>query len=452
MSWLYNRMALGADWEAGQLRMVIVGRRFNRYYVLDRFHREGPLAEGLEEKLVGWLRKWRSEEIPITVCLPREDLIVRFLDLPLEAEKQLRKVVAYQVDTLHPFPAGEVYWDCAVVARDGQAKQIRVMVVLVEKSRLEKHRVFLQDLGLRVNSLSLAAACFVPWWAPTLPESALVVFGRAEGLELLAFHRQSLCADRELPLDPAESLRERFEREMHALRSVVPVSDPTTLPVFGCGPLPAGLIEEAVPLPTPKVRLQVPPDFDPVTCLGPLAAAYAGLNRKAAPRINLVPDHLRPRSVGWLRIPTYALGATAVLLGSLLATQGWIQTRLYARTLERQIARLESAATAALHQNQQVEELASRVALLEAVRQKTWQKLQILQELARVLPEGAWVQELEIKDGTIEVYGYADRAAELVQALEASPLFAQVEFTAPLTRDAQNKEVFRMRMRLEAPG
>jgi len=56
---------------------------------------------------------------------------------------------------------------------------------------------------------------------------------------------------------------------------------------------------------------------------------------------------------------------------------------------------------------------------------------------------------LHINEDTVEIYGMSKRAADLVPPLENSPYFTQVEFTAPITRDNQNKEVFRIRMRLK---
>jgi general secretion pathway protein L len=75
--------------------------------------------------------------------------------------------------------------------------------------------------------------------------------------------------------------------------------------------------------------------------------------------------------------------------------------------------------------------------------------LHLLEQLTKLLPDGTWLQQLQISGDTVEIYGNSNRAADLVPPLENSPYFTQVEFTSPITRDNKNKEVFRIRMRLK---
>jgi len=77
------------------------------------------------------------------------------------------------------------------------------------------------------------------------------------------------------------------------------------------------------------------------------------------------------------------------------------------------------------------------------------QKLHTLQQLTKLLPDGTWLQELDISEDTVDINGFSNRAADLPPPLENSPYFTQVEFTAPITRDNQNREIFRIRMRLK---
>ena len=78
-----------------------------------------------------------------------------------------------------------------------------------------------------------------------------------------------------------------------------------------------------------------------------------------------------------------------------------------------------------------------------------WQKLRLLSQLTKLLPDGTWLEDLQISEDAVEISGRSGRTADLVPPLETSPYFTQVEFTAPIVRDNQNKEVFRIRMRLK---
>ncbi len=451
---LYTKIALGIDWDDETLELVALGRRFREFVVMGSLRLRDLQADETRRKVEEFLSEHRIREARVTACLPRSALVVRFLDLPSEAESQLAKVVTYQIDVLHPFQSAPVSWDCAIVGRDEKAKQIRVLVVLAETGRLDRHYQLLVNLGLQVQCLTLGAANLSSWIGALFPEAAVVVCGRESGVELMGFYRGSLYADRYLPSEPSESASERFERELHSMRAVLPAPDPMALPLFVCGSMPAAfseLLSQAPSLPDPKLRLSAPAGFDPRVQLLALAAAYVSLKRKPAYAINLLPPEQRRQPKRWMRVPIYAFGTAAALLALTVTGHSWIETELYSRALDWQTRRLESQAAQVRQQDQQIGALAARATLLEGARQKTWQKLRLLEELSKLLPDGTWLQEVQLEEGTAELYGYSDRAADLVQLLENSPYFSQVEFAAPIIRGAQNKEVFRMRMRLGKP-
>lgn len=457
----FSKLALGVDWSVDGLKLVALGRRFRKLVVLDWLHAPDPLAGDAKGRVKDFLKRNHAREARVIACLPREAFLVRFLDLPAEAESQLDRVIGYQVDTLHPFQSSPIRWASALVARDTKTKQVRVMIAIAEQAVLDRKYEALKELGLRVDSLTLAAAPLASLLKTSLPETAFVVLGRGKRIELLAFRQGSLIATRELASDadeePARHGRpaQEFERELHALRSVLPEAASATVPTFISGIVPeafSDVLGESKRLPPPKLPLAAPQKFDMELMLPALAAAYAGLRRNLSPAINLLSLEYRVRPSRWGPVPVYALGASASLMALMLVAHGFIETTLSGRAVGRQIMRLSSQAEAARRESQQVARLSERAALLESLRLETWQKLQMMQELTHLLPDGTWVQELQIGQGTVEFSGYSNRAAELIQPLENSPYFSQVEFTSPITRDAQNKEGFRIRMRLGKPA
>jgi Tfp pilus assembly protein PilN len=260
-----------------------------------------------------------------------------------------------------------------------------------------------------------------------------------------------LCATQEIPLEPSASAEARFDREWHRALAALPGSDPAAVPWFVCGSVPpafSDLLPGAAPLPAPKLdlgKLGRKEGFE----WPALAAAYAGLVRGASSLINLLPAEERWQPYPGARLPVYALSATAALLALTLASHAWIERALYNRALERALGSLEVPAQQLRRQNQETGSLEARAAVLENLRAANWQKLYLLQQLAKLLPDGTWLQELQIGEDSVEMNGYSIHAAELVPPLENSPYFTQVEFTAPITRDNQNREVFRIRMRLK---
>ncbi len=451
---MFSKVSIGLDWNGEGWSLVVLDKRFGRLRVVDRMQVVGPPEEA-RQTVAAFMDKHRIREARMNACLPRRSFLVRFLDLPAEAEPQVAKVVGFQIDTLHPFKEGEVYWDCGVVSRDREKKQIKVLVVLAEKSRLDQHYQELLGLGLRVTSVTLAAACLAPIVNSVIPEAALVVFGRSDGVELLGFLRGGLSATRDVPAESGEGVSERFERELHAVRASLPVADPATVATFKWGSLPDSFAEtlaEVPFLPTPDLSLATPTGLDLKGCWPALGAAYADLKGKSVAAINLLPVEKRWRTTRKAPGLLYALGSVAILLAFAAGTHRWVEEAFYARALDRQIRNWEARAGDVRKQMQEQQKLAGGADVLEGVRHQTWQKLEVLAELTKLLPDGAWLQELDFDKESAVIFGYSDRAADLVQPLENSPYFSQVEFTSPITRDANNKEIFRIRMRLEQPA
>jgi len=449
---MFTKLVVGIDCDGGGYHLTALGRRLNRYTLVGELQLPEPLGEDAPAKVAAFLDRHHLREARVIACLPREAVLVRFLSLPQETEPQLAKVVDYQLSSLHPYKEGQVYWDSAVLERDPKTKQIAVMVVLAEKSRVSEFKRMLQDLGLRPSAVTLGAAAMAALLKPQLPPMALIAFGRGTGVELLSFHRGYLCAAQEIPFEPGATLPERFERERHRVLAALPSSDPGAIPWFVCGPMPPAfpaLLEGASPLPPPKLNLSnvsLGRGFD----WAALAAAYAGqMRRGAGPVINLLPQVERWQPQAAARVPTYALSATALLLALTLASHSWIERALYRRALDREIHRLNVHAQQIRGQNQEASSLEARAAVLENVRAGNWQKLRMLQQLTKLLPDGTWLQELNINEDTVDINGFSNHAADLVPPLENSPYFTQVEFTAPITRDNQNREIFRIRMRLK---
>ena len=451
MSLALTKLALGVDWGGDGIHLTALSHRFRHFELIDELHLPEPLEDDAAAQVAGFLDRHRLREARVMACLPREAVLVRFLDLPAEAEPQLAKVVGYQLSALHPFEDHQVYWDCAVTDRDPKTKQLRVMVVVAEKSRLNQCRQTLQELGLHLSGLTLGAAALAALVKPLLPPSSLLVCGRSSGVELLSFREGNLCAAQSIPLEPISSAQEQFDREWHRAWAALPQSDPATVPLFACGSVPAAFrapLEGASHLPPPKLNLAKRPGSQGFEWPA-LAAAYAGLFRRTPSLVNLLPREERWQPQRTARAPLYILGATATLLALTLATHVWIERALYGRALESAIRRLETPAEQARRQNRETHALETRAAVLDNLRATNWQELRLLEELTKVLPEGTWLQELHINEDTVEIYGYSKAAADLVPPLENSPYFTQVEFTAPITRNNQNQEIFRIRMRLK---
>ena len=124
MNWSLLQTGIGIDARGDDFHAVCVKRIAQRIRVADRL--EIPQYRSLSPTECGkryreFLRK-NGLKLPWTVvALPRAAFLLRRLSLPRVVQKELPQTIEYQLDGLHPFEGGSVYWDYSV----GQASAKR---------------------------------------------------------------------------------------------------------------------------------------------------------------------------------------------------------------------------------------------------------------------------------------------------------------------------------------
>jgi general secretion pathway protein L len=68
--------------------------------------------------------------------------------VPLVAERDLKRVIGYEMDRLTPFQASEVFWTCVITKRDTEHNRLHVRVTIVPKLRLQPILDALQRVGV----------------------------------------------------------------------------------------------------------------------------------------------------------------------------------------------------------------------------------------------------------------------------------------------------------------
>jgi hypothetical protein len=183
--------------------------------------------------------------------------------------------------------------------------------------------------------------------------------------------------------------------------------------------------------------------------LAVLAAAKAA---ELGPRLpmNLLPVERRAYESTAAMVPTLALASLIVLLAIAVGLRGSVQDWVYGRRLERERQSLAP-------QIQQIERLQgssrdkmAHLAALARFQQSGALPLGMLDELTRILPADAWLQQLQYEGNTVTLSGTAQSASAVLQARSAS---SHLSRRSSHFADAKQrwKEVFRTGARLRAP-
>ena len=212
----------GIEIRGAGLRVVAVRSRRAGVQVLGHCEigdfRERPAAEwGAEYR--AFLEDLHLSHLSATVLLPRDEVIVREIRMPVLAKKELAAAVGYQLENLHPFDPGEIYHAFAPLrALREQNVSLPLAVVIAEKTKVDAYADLFENAGIAVESFTVAAAAFfggvrVRWDAPPVPfviadfgSEGLEIYGEGAGRALLStrFDLKRMPAPRALSLAGAD--------------------------------------------------------------------------------------------------------------------------------------------------------------------------------------------------------------------------------------------------------
>jgi len=160
-------------------------------------------------------------------------------------------------------------------------------------------------------------------------------------------------------------------------------------------------------------------------------------------------DLLAPQNAGTVsRASRLAIGvsaAAALALGAAWpATVAW-KAKADVRRLDAHVATLRPFAQQYEESLADLEEAQGRAAFLREQTSASGEALLILKELTDRIPNGTWLLALRVEDRKVELEGLSSSASEIFPALTRDRRFRSVEFGAPITRQADNFERFKIR-------
>jgi hypothetical protein len=394
--------------------------------------RERPAADWGRE-LQRFLAANEAEPYAVLALLPREEVLLRLVQLPGLGDEDAAAAVRLQVDSLHPW--GEV--DELVFDAQRLGSTSTWAVALARGERIDYYTGLFAEAGVKLAGLSFTASAV--YHASRLfdgPDGALlaveqVCTGRGGPVEVYGESESHpmFSAQFDAPVEQAVSLS-AAEMRMEAPEEIADLF--TLLPRTAAAADNADLSDQARSVRAPAYA----------------AALAAGCLHLGEP-LNLLPEALRRGKSKALYVPTMVLGAVLglVLLG-LALEGGWLDDR-HRERLQAEVTRLEPAAKRLEAIDRRTAAMAERIRLIDGFRKQAGADLDLIREVNRLLPPPAFVQQLSLDGQTVLVAGEVENAESLLKAFDASPVFRETEFTMPLNR-GQSGEMFRLRTKREA--
>lgn len=144
--------------------------------------------------------------------------------------------------------------------------------------------------------------------------------------------------------------------------------------------------------------------------------------------------------------------ASAIVFLGLIGTYAHAQWRYWQAeaALDEQIAdaQIQAKKARTILQKRQTElEQTDRI---RAEKKNAISTVRVLAELTRLLPDNAWATDLSLKNNELTLTGFAGSAADLIQPIDASPLFSAPEFASPVVKvPGQTGERFTITARID---
>jgi Tfp pilus assembly PilM family ATPase/Tfp pilus assembly protein PilN len=399
----------------------------------------------------------------VVLGLPRSDIILRHVELPVEVAENLKQVIQYQVQSFEPTEEEKFYYDFAQLRTAKNGKRLHILLVMVRKSFLDGQLEILRDLGLRpvvVTGGTMALAnLFLRSRRDAEKKTYFLADVSPSGIDLMALRDGALLYARESARREEDSWRQLLleQIDLATARAGLESEDTIEQIVISGEASEAALQEIEGEIPDCEgiersIRFEMPPEIKGKVqqAAASLGLAYTGMARRPPVKLNLLPAELRVRQTRWAYVPTIILALAAIGLLIAFAFRQMAQERILISRLDQEIQALKPAVDRVQAIRTQAETLEKKIAVVEGLLRQRYMNLEVLQELTTALPADTFLTAYRNKEGAIEVSGSGANVHNLIPPLEKSPLLKEVALRGSVFRDPQTgKDRFNIEAKLE---
>jgi hypothetical protein len=152
--------SLGIDFRQNHLILTFLKKSFGKVKLVDYgvypILPEGPREEreGQTISLVNtFISKNQASKERVSISIPREEVVVRFVRLPVATKENLRKVVGYETSKYTPFEKENAYFDYQILKEDQE--WLHLFVVFVKKAEVDRYLSLLKKIGIQPVSIQI---------------------------------------------------------------------------------------------------------------------------------------------------------------------------------------------------------------------------------------------------------------------------------------------------------
>jgi Tfp pilus assembly protein PilN len=464
---------LGIDFKENHLVLTLLKRSFGRIKLVDYGihpilpeHQKEERQAQVTSLINTFISKNQISRERVSISIPREKVIVRFIRLPIATKENLRRVLEYETSKYTPFEKGEACFDYHILKEEKE--WLNLFAVFVKRVDIDHYLSSLKKIGIQPISIQVpfTAALNLFFYHEGAKEKEVSVLLDVSDL----FFEMNLIQERELketlhlPL-PSEGKESKMMSTLQRSGLKGDSLSQTEVYVYGLG------FDERM-LTSLKEINQIkgvfPPPLNRIETgkgtsefhkfYGSIGIPLKGLV-KTQFDLNLLPFEMR-KKVRQIGKPLLIILTSIALL--LCLTWGIGVSMRYRKELNAiavEIKKRKPEVEAVERLQKQKEELGKEISGLGKVKMDEVSKIEILRELTQILPSTVWIWSFKFTGKEIEISGFTDSASDLIPLLDRSPLFEKVEFMSPVTKErviiggeAKEKERFKIKARVQSRG
>ncbi len=430
----------------------------------------------LKRQIYSFLREKHIPKECVILGLPRDQVMIRFLSLPVEVKANLPQVMKFQVDNYEPSEDNGFYYDFCVVGEtvggEGTSK-ISVLLALVRKSVLDEYLALFRDVQISFRSIQVST--FALWRLFIQGRERfkkepyfLYHFGEKE-VEVIGLQGKLPVYSGVLPLNGEEpftapQVTVTLEQGLSSARLQADAVEGIYYSGINsegrrreiASEIPdVGLLTSHMKLSSPLSMASELPDL-----ATPMGLALDVFQGTSVPGLNLLPEERRIRKSPYAMVPTYVLLTFLLLLTAAYFGRDLVQTYFYSKDLEKEIADLKPQVEEVEAIRREMQQLEVKIKYLEKTFCARDGVLEALSEMTTLLPDDTYYNFLSSRETDINtrgmdltIQGLSSSANQVPSLLSKSSYLKSVMHQSAVTTDpTTKKERFYIKARLEAKG
>ncbi len=443
---------------------------------------ENEYDESLLEDLRSFIEEKKISPEETVICIPRNVIMLQFVDLPSPDVASLPNILKYELDRLVPMNPEDIYYDFKIIGKK-QENSFKVLLVAIPKKVAEYYVGLFKRVGLpptAINVSTFASYNSAHFFHYDLSKPLALIDVSAKDFELIFVEDNNIRFSRSIKItneewgkcffngrefikDDGKAIEELSEvilQNLNRSEGIVNERDNgrpmERILLTGGGQSDQVLLNyitqgsdlEVESVTPSKKSIEIKGDMDGTNSLASAIGLGLGELRKNPFKINLIPQSMRAKRKRSHIVLTFVLLGLIVLsffgiIGSAILKDRLDLSKINAelKSIKKQVMKVEEM---------QLHNETFRTQLLELNRH--WEKdinvMAVIKELTGIIPNNIWLSNLIIKGNAVEIRGNATSASTLIPILDKSPLLKDVRFEGSIKK-RKGVEKFKIKMVIE---